>query len=108
MDGLFFLVLLFFPLVSLSPSSTLLCMIRCSDERKKNQQQQKESSKRPCHSLRFLLSGLLANPGVLGGASLEAVLESSGNVLEVAGAASADGPSPLGLLAPVVCEEEEC
>lgn len=45
---------------------------------------------------------LLAESGVLGGASLEAVLESSGNVLEVAGAASADGPSPLGLLAPVV------
>jgi len=50
---------------------------------------------------------LLAESGVLGGASLEAVLESSGNVLEVAGAASADGPSPLGLLAPVVCRGKE-
>lgn len=39
----------------------------------------------------------------LGLASLEAVLESSGDVLEVTAAAGTDGLSPLGLLGPVVC-----
>lgn len=42
-------------------------------------------------------------PGALGLAGLEAVLESPGDVLEVAHAAGADRLSPLGLLAPVDC-----
>lgn len=51
-------------------------------------------------SLRRLLVGAA---GTLGSTSLEAVLESSGNVLEVAHAAGADGLSSLSLLAPVDC-----
>lgn len=52
-----------------------------------------------------LLGGLalaLGTASTLGLADLEAVLESPGNVLEVAHAAGTDGLSPLGLLAPVV------
>lgn len=41
--------------------------------------------------------------GVLGDASLEAILEAAGDFLEVPHAAGADGLSALGLLAPVVC-----
>lgn len=49
------------------------------------------------------LSLLVDAPGALGLASLEAVLESSGHILEVAGSAGADGLSSLRLLGPVVC-----
>jgi hypothetical protein len=40
--------------------------------------------------------------GVLGDTGLETVLEAAGDVLEVSHAASSDGLSTLGLLAPVV------
>ena len=46
--------------------------------------------------------------GVLGHTGPEAVLESAGDVLEVAHAAGADGVSALGLLAPVVCSRGFC
>lgn len=74
-----------------------------SDEKKKQTVVGEERAVSNASGRLSLGLSLLAESGVLGGASLEAVLESSGNVLEVAGAASADGPSPLGLLAPVVC-----
>lgn len=40
--------------------------------------------------------------GVLGDTGLETVLEAAGDVLEISHAASSDGLSALGLLAPVV------
>lgn len=109
---LFFFWFLLFFLVSLSLSLfyPFVHKIRCSDEEKnKKTSRSRKRAPKTLHKghLRLLLSGLLANPGVLGGAGLEAVLESSGNVLEVAAATSANGPSPLGLLAPVVCKERK-
>lgn len=53
--------------------------------------------------LRGLLALALGAARTLGDAGLETVLEAAGDVLEVAHAASADGLSPLGLLAPVDC-----
>lgn len=81
--------------------------IRCSDEEKTNKnpvEAERELRNAPDGHLGRRLSSLLAELGGLGGAGLEAVLESSGNFLEVAAAAGANGPSPLGLLAPVVCK----
>jgi hypothetical protein len=51
--------------------------------------------------------GLLASSasGALGLTRLEAVLESSGHILEVASSAGTDGLSSLSLLGPVVCED---
>lgn len=54
------------------------------------------------HALRCLVL-LGSRAGALGLTVLEAVLESSRHVLEVAHAAGTDGLSALALLAPVVC-----
>lgn len=52
---------------------------------------------------RFLYTeSLKGGVRVLGDTSLEAVLEATGDILEVPQAAGADGLSALGLLAPVV------
>jgi len=51
-------------------------------------------------------AGSLGASGVLGIADTEAIVESPGDVLQVLHAASTSGLSSLGLLGPVVCEEE--
>lgn len=67
----------------------------------------------PCHATavtrRSLVHALFQGRAsrILGCASLEAVLEFAGDVLEVPHAAGADGLSALGLLAPVVCISQD-